>query len=448
MHLLSDIPSHIFPGIPNARAAQVFAAASQLEWSSRLPPAEFTTLQYRQLHALFVHAEQRSPFWRERLRAAGFDPASPTFDIGTLAKLPPLTRQEMQTEFERMRAYPAPAKWGDVSVFQTSGSTGQWVRVEKPEINTILFDAVTLVDHLWQRRDFSGKLAVIRKEVGKAAGGSFWSRELLNLVTTGPRVECNPVGKDMLEVLAWLEEQKPEFVTTWPSIARQLAYLKIQKGGTPLRIRQFLTFGEMVTPEIHNVIGRAFGATVSDRYSTEEAGYIALQCGHGNRYHTVPLAIVEIVDDDYKPVAPGTIGRVLVTLPHSMVMPLIRYEVGDYAVAGTKCTCGRTWPVIEKIMGRERSIVEFPDGTRQFVPIDGLDWTDIAPIKQWQFRQVAANRIELLVSPFRPLTEAERTRLDNEATRLFRNEFAIALQEVGAIESLPSGKRPEFVRAF
>jgi phenylacetate-CoA ligase len=249
-------------------------------------------------------------------------------------------------------------------------------------------------------------------------------------------------------VLTWLEEQKPEFVTTWPSIARQLAYLKIQKGGTPLRIRQFLTFGEMVTPEIHNVIGRAFGATVSDRYSTEEAGYIALQCGHGNRYHTVPLAIVEIVDDDYKPVAPGTIGRVLVTLPHSMVMPLIRYEVGDYAVAGTKCTCGRTWPVIEKIMGRERSIVEFPDGTRQFVPIDGLDWTDIAPIKQWQFRQVAANRIELLVSPFRPLTEAERTRLDNEATRLFRNEFAIALQEVGAIESLPSGKRPEFVRAF
>ena len=32
-------------------------------------------------------------------------------------------------------------------------------------------------------------------------------------------------------------------------------------------------------------------------------------------------------------------------------------------------------------MGRERSIVQFPDGSRQFVPIDGLDWTDIATLR-------------------------------------------------------------------
>ncbi|MGE0152935.1 MAG: phenylacetate--CoA ligase family protein [Reyranellaceae bacterium] len=447
MHFSSDVPSHYFPGIPEPRAARMFAVASQLEWSSRMPAAQFNTLQYRQLHALFVHAERRSRFWRERLRAAGFDPAAKTFDIATLSRLPPLTRQDMQTAYEEMRAYPAPAKWGDVSIFQTSGSTGQWVRVEKPEINTILFDAVTFVDHMWHRRDFTGKLAVIRKEVGKGAGGPFWSRETVNLVETGPRVEFNPVGKDMTEVLAWLEKERPDYVTTWPSIARQLAYLKIQNGGAPLRIRQFLTFGEMVTPEIHEVLGKAFGATVADRYSTEEAGYIALQCGHGN-YHAVPLAIVEIVDDQYRPVPPGTIGRVLITLPHSFVMPLIRYEVGDYAIAGTKCGCGRTWPIIEKIMGRERSIVQFPDGSRQFVPIDGLDWTEIGPIRQWQFRQVAADRIDLLVTPSRPLTEAERSRLDAEATRLFRNEFRIDLQEVAAIESLPSGKRPEFVRAF
>jgi len=448
MLLQSDIPSHYFPGIPEARASKVFAVASQLDWSSRLPPAQFSTMQYRQLHALFVHAERRSPFWRKRLRAAGFDPAAKNFDVSILGRLPPLTRQDMQTSFEEMRAYPSPTKWGDISLFRTSGSTGQWVQVEKPDINNVLFDAVTFVDHLWNRRDFGGKLGVIRKEVGNGAGGRFWSRETVNLVETGPRVEINPVGKDMAEILAWLEAERPDYVTTWPSIARQLAYLKIQKGGDPLRIRQFLTFGEMVTPEIHEVIGRAFGATVSDRYSTEEAGYIALQCSHGGRYHTVPLAIVEIVDDQYRPVPPGTIGRVLVTLPHSVVMPLIRYEVGDYAVAGTKCSCGRNWPVIERIMGRERSIVEFPDGSRQFVPIDGLDWNEIAPIRQWQFRQVARDRIELLIAPSRPLTAPELARLDTEATKLFRNEFSIVVREVPAVESLPSGKRPEFVRAM
>ena len=447
MLLLSDIPSHIFPGIPDPRAARVFAAASQLEWSSRLPAAQFATLQYRQLHALFVHAERQSRFWRQRLRAVGFDPRAKQFDIGLLQRLPPLTRADMQTAFEDMRAYPAPAKWGDIGTFQTSGSTGQWVRVEKPEINTILFDSITLLDHLWSRRDFSGKLAVIRKEVGKSRGGSYWSRETQNLVPTGPRVHFNPVGRDMSEILAWLEAERPTYITTWPSIARQLAYLKLAKGGAPLPIAQVLTFGEMVTEEMRQSVRKAFGATVSDRYSTEEAGYIALQCGHG-RYHSVPMAIVEIVDDEYRPVPAGTIGRVLVTLPHSLVMPLIRYDVGDYAVAGTSCPCGRTWPAIERIMGRERSIVQFPDGSRQFVPIDGLDWTDIAPIRQWQFRQIAPDRIDLLVWAGRALGGAERARLSSEATRLFRNSFDLRLHEVPAIDSLPSGKRPEFVREF
>ena len=448
MLLQSDIPNHLFPGIPEARAAKVFAVASQLEWSSRLPAAQLTTLQFQQLHSLFVHAERQSKFWRQRLRTAGFDPKSKSFDIGLLQRLPPLTREDMQTAFEDMRAYPAPAKWGDISTFQTSGSTGKWVRVEKPEINSILFDAITLTDHLWSRRDLSGKLAVIRKEVGKSRGGAYWSRETFNLVTTGPRVQFNPVGKDIADALAWLETERPAYVTTWPSIARQLAYLKLQRGGTPLQIKQFLTFGEMVTDELRDILGRAFGATLSDRYSTEEAGYIALQCGHGNRYHAVPMAIVEIVDDQYRPVPPGTVGRVLVTLPHSLVMPLIRYDVGDYAVAGQKCSCGRSWPVIDRIMGRERSIVQFPDGTRQFVPIDGLDWTDIAPIRQWQFRQTASDCIELLVAPSRPLADPERKRLGDETRKLFRDAFVIKLREVSAIEALPSGKRPEFVRDF
>jgi len=448
MHLESDIPSHLFPGIPDARAARVFAIASQLEWSSRAPIGQVATLQYRQLHALFLHAERHSSFWRKRLHEVGFDPRAKSFDVGTLAKLPVLTRETIQKHAEEMRAYPAPTKWGEVVSFQTSGSTGQHLRVDKPEINGLLFDAVTFTDHIWNRRDFTGKLAVIRKEVGKGRGGPYWSRETLNLVATGPRVQINPVGRDMGEVLDWLEAERPTYVTTWPSIARQLAYLKLQRGGAPLPIRQFLTFGEMVSEELEQVLHKAFGAQLNDRYSTEEAGYIALQCGHGRRYHVTPLAIVEIVDDKGRPVPPGTQGRVLVTLPHSLVMPLIRYEVGDYAIAGTTCSCGRTWPVLERILGRERSIVQFPDNSRQFVPIDGLDWTAIAPVRQWQFRQVAADRIDLLVAPARQLTGAERKKLTDGASELFHGAFAIELREVDSIASLPSGKRPEFVREF
>lgn len=447
MHLLSEIPGHFFPGIPDPRAAQVFAVASQLQWSARQPADQIRSLQMRQFHTLALHAHRQSKFWRKRLEEAGFDPAAKTFDAGLLARLPPLTRQQMQQGAEDMRAYPGSAKWGEIGVFQTSGSTGQFLRVEKTSIISVVYDGITFIDHLWNRRDFSQKAAVIRKEV-KGTTTQSWSRETANLVRTGPMAQLNPVGMDMLDVLRWVEKERPTYITTWPSILREISYLKLRHGGPPLPIRQAITFGEMVTDECRDVIKRAFGATVSDRYSTEEAGYIALQCHRCNKYHPIPPVIVEIVDDNHRQVAPGQSGRVLVTILHSFPMPLIRYEVGDYAVAGTGCECGRSWPVIDRILGRERSIVQFPDGTKRFVPIDGLDWTDIAPINQWQFRQEEPTRIKLFVSAARPLNEAEMARLHGLTVDLFSNAFAIEVEQVEKVPSLPSGKRPEFVRAF
>jgi phenylacetate-coenzyme A ligase PaaK-like adenylate-forming protein len=65
--------------------------------------------------------------------------------------------------------------------------------------------------------------------------------------------------------------------------------------------------------------------------------------------------LLEIVDDAGRACAPGRAGRVVVTSLHNFATPLIRYELGDLAEFGAPCACGRSLPVISRVLGRSRS---------------------------------------------------------------------------------------------
>ena len=46
-------------------------------------------------------------------------------------------------------------------------------------------------------------------------------------------------------------------------------------------------------------------------------------------------------------------------------MPLIRFDIGDYASVGyDRCACGRSGPYLADIIGREIEFLQLPDGTR------------------------------------------------------------------------------------
>jgi phenylacetate-CoA ligase len=75
--------------------------------------------------------------------------------------------------------------------------------------------------------------------------------------------------------------------------------------------------------------------------------------------------IVEILKDGL-PAKPGELGEVVVTDLNNFCMPLIRYRVGDLAVAmdhSQRCRCGRGLPKIGKIEGRVQAIIFGTNGT-------------------------------------------------------------------------------------
>src|SRR5207245_10519996 len=107
---------------------------------------------------------------------------------------------------------------------------------------------------------------------------------------------------------------------------------------------------------------------VYDRVGCREIGNTAHECTahdglHVNAKHTV----MEVVDERSRAAAPGSEGEVLYTSLGNYFFPLIRYRVGDYAVAAGEtgqCRCGRGLPKIRGLRGRVSDMLTTPDGTK------------------------------------------------------------------------------------
>jgi phenylacetate-CoA ligase len=190
-----------------------------------------------------------------------------------------------------------------------------------------------------------------------------------------------------------------------------------------------------------------WGARLFDCYSSEEVGYIALQCPDGAGYHLMSeMLLVEIVDADGEPCAPGEIGRVLVTDLRNFATPLIRYELGDHAEMGAACACGRGLPVIRRVVGRERNLILMPDGSRHWPLTARSQYRSVAPVVQYQMIQQERERIEVRLVVETPLSADQEASL--KAMMLKALGYPFALDFVYFDKTLPrgsNGKLEEFI---
>jgi phenylacetate-CoA ligase len=427
IHLLrSAVPGISWPAVPDHDGALALAVQFQLAQSESWTPAEIARHQFRQLGALLRHAHATVPWWRDRLDAAGYDPRAEAPAPEWFRALPLLGRLEVQALGDALLSNAIPAEHGAVTRGQTSGSTGKPIRFHATQLNGLFWLAFTLRDHLWHQRDLTGKLAAIRIKVEREAAQG-WGPATDVAFRTGPCATLN-IRTDIDEQLAWLDEQDPDYLITHPSNLRALVRRSVERGWRPRRLREARTFAEALPDDLRAVCLDAWNVKLCDTYSTEETGYIALQCPAHDHYHVQSESlIVEILGPDGAPCAPGETGRVVVTTLHNFAMPLIRYEIGDYAVAGGACSCGRGLPVITRILGRKRNMLKLPDG-RQFYPSFPAEaWAAIAPIRQLQAVQRTLEDIEIRLVAERPLTAAEEARLGAAFRETLSHPFRISL---------------------
>jgi len=156
-------------------------------------------------------------------------------------------------------------------------------------------------------------------------------------------------------------------------------------------------------------------------------------------------ALVEVLDESGRPCAPGEVGRVVVTSLHNFAMPLLRYAVGDLAEAGKPCPCGRGLPVIQRILGRGRDMLVFPDGRRAWAQLGTSQYTRIPGLRQFQTVQHAVDDLEIKLVADRELTPAEEDQLRQAMQQRCGHPFPIRITYHAEIPRSPGGKFHDFL---
>jgi len=424
-------------------AAPLAALMQQLEHTQWLPAAAIALRQQQQLLEIAVHAEIHSVQFRSRMQAAGLRPQQLSTREG-LRRLPVLRRRDVQAAGETLFCTQIPHAHAPVAESRTSGSSGEQVRVKRTAVSRLMWLAMTLREHLWQRRDFRGRLAIIRDDYLQAEQVDWptWGPPASLLFETGTS-HALAVRAGVARQFDWLQSINPDYLLVYPTnLAALLAQFE-QRGLRLPRLRQIRTINETLTPDVREAARRVLGAGIADTYSSAEAGVIALQCPESGLYHVMAETLVlEVLDEQGEACVPGQVGRVVVTDLHNFATPLIRYDLGDYAEMADACPCGRGLPALKRIAGRRRNMVRLPDGRSLWPAIGGLRYREIAPIRQFQFVQRERDAIEVRLVSDAPLSADQERRIGDLIREAL--DFAFKLQFTYFAEQIPRGPGGKF----
>ena len=435
-----------FPAVPDPYAARLMAVLYQMEQSQWLPDEQLRARQQGQLAQLLRHAWDTAPGYRQRLESAGYASGKQP-DRQMWSSIPVLTRSDLQHGHAFLASTAVPQAHGSVFTVESSGSTGIPVQALGTDLTRFFWQATTLRDHFWHRRDFSGSLFAIRPDRGSRDGivsQQGWGPPVDMLMSSGPMwlMHSSTAIEEQLDRLC---DVHPDYLMTLPSNLRELSLLAAGRGTRPIGMG-IRTFGESVGEELRELVRESFGVPLVDIYSASETGYLALQCPLGGCYHVnAETVLLEVLDDDGLPCQPGGVGRVVVTTLHNFALPLIRYEVGDYAEVGGLCPCGRGLPVLTRILGRVRGMAVTPDGSRFWPSFPGESWMHVAPIRQLQLIQTARDRIEVTYAMERMLNDDEERQLTAALRSSLGFPYRMTCRWVDRIPRSPNGKFEDFI---
>ncbi|MBI5463093.1 MAG: phenylacetate--CoA ligase family protein [Gammaproteobacteria bacterium] len=448
-HIPRSIVSGIgWPAMPDANAAGMLALQQQLAQSQWWSPETLYAQQQAQLAQVLTHALDTIPAYAQRFRAAGLALRTPAL-LEAWQAVPLLARRELRSAGETFMSRKVPPAHGSLSKVQTSGSTGTPITAYGTKVTALFWRAFTLREHLWQRRDLGGRFAAIRPEgtlqPGRGQRAVGWGPATDAVYATGESFALSS-RTDIPTQAAWLQEVRPDYLLSLPSNLIALARHCRERGIALPNLREVRSYGEVAGDELRQTCRAVWGVAVKDAYSAQEVGYMALQCPEHEHYHVMSEGVLlEVLDTAGHACAPGEIGRVVVTTLHNFAMPLIRYEIGDYAEVGAPCACGRGLPVIARVLGRHRNMLTFPDGRQAYPSFPAELWDDIAPIRQLQLVQTALTQIMARLVVARPLTAQETDTFASRLQARLGYPFVIELRYQEDIPRSAGGKYEDFI---
>ena len=353
------------------------------------------------LHRLRDHAYARSPFYGRFHKG---------FTNRPLEALPVLTKETVMEHFDELVTDPT-VRLADVEAHLATLSDGDELLGRRYRVASTSGSTGRRGLFLWDPGEWVAVLASYNRSFDWAGvGAGLTHRTRMAVVSsTTPWHQSARVGAsvsspwvptlrldsgDPLErIVERLGGFQPKVLVAYASMAHLLA--EEQLAGR-LRISPGFVFAssEVFTEQARRRVEEAWGRKPFEVYAATEPAGIASECEQHRGMHLFEdLVIIEVVDEDNRPVPPGVYGKkVLVTVLFSRTMPLIRYEMSDSVrlASSSHCPCGRPFALIDGIQGREEDVLRFPatvGGQVSVQPIVFHRVMDAVPAGGWQVVQ-------------------------------------------------------------
>jgi len=347
------------------RGRRTRSAYLELKTSESFTRVQLHELQLQRLQALVSHANETSPFYRARLKEMNLSPRD-IKSLDDLTKLPFLTKDDVRDNLETgLLSDAIPRK--HMLRINTSGSTGRPFTIFADRSQLEVRFASTLRALEWtgwrfgdrQARLWHQTLGMSRTQVMRERIDAWFLRRLFI-----PAFEINP--QNIEEFVGKIRDHQPVLVDGYAESLNFLAtYVRAGKspGFSPLAV---MSSAQALPANTRKVIEEGFSTKVFDKYGSREFSGIAYECQSHDGHHVVDECyIVELIVDG-RPARPGEVGEVVITDLFNRATPMIRYRIGDLAVAfddSVPCSCGLAHSRIGDIEGRTQAIVHCANGT-------------------------------------------------------------------------------------
>jgi phenylacetate-CoA ligase len=402
-------------------------------------PETIRERQWQQVRAQVQHAYDTVPFWREHLNDIGLRPS----DLRSFADyqaVPILTKQDIRAQGHFLIS--EPFRGAKLRRKTTSGSTGVSLEIFVDEGSMQFKRACTLRSDEWSGWHLGERIAMLWGNPEYLKRG--WRGRLRNaLLERGHYLDTLKMDEETVSRYAHsLVRTQPSLVFGHAHSVCLLARFVHANGIGCIRPRGIITTAMVLHSWQRKLIEEVFACKVSNRYGCEEVSLIACECeAHEGLHINSDGVYVELIRDG-RPAKPGEPGSVVVTDLTNRAMPLLRYKVGDVAVASSRtCSCGRGLPLLEQVEGREADYVL----TRRGELISGISLTEnfamlVPGIAQLQIVQDAVDRFLFRIVPGPDFGTASSERIRYLVHERFGPDVAYNCEFVDSIPQERSGK--------
>jgi phenylacetate-CoA ligase len=406
----------------------------QLARTQWLDSQHLGELQLRLLRKLLRHCQATVPHYRRQMEELGID-AEDLRNLDDVKRLPILTKQGVLDAGPDMVSSRYP-RWLQ-STAHTGGTTGTPLTLKR--------DVFSIGnEHAFVRRQYDWAGIGLRDRCAFLTG-----RLVAKPDQTDHLYVYDPCMKELIlstyhlshqtavQYAEAMKEHKVKAIVGYPSAIHLLAQACLD-GGPKLSLSAALTSSEVLTDSMCKTIETAFGCRVFDFYGSAERVCYIHMCEQGSYHIVSEYGLSELIPfDENEPKE----CRIVSTGFWNFAMPLIRYDPGDVIIkADRQCSCGRAFPVIERIGGRQGDRIVAPSGRQFGAAILTHLLYGTGNILESQIIQDQMDHVTIEYVPAQRFSTQDLRAFESLITMHLPSELRVDFKSVDAVERTISGK--------